>query len=77
MNKREIDYWSKIRELEPQKYMNWFKNTFPKEYLEWYSRHVTGKVAQTGHAYQADRRGSGHSGQSSVNNDTISVVEEK
>lgn len=73
LSKREMEYWSKVREMEPQKYMHWYKTTFPKEYYEWYSRHVTGKIMQNS---QDNRRGSGHSGQSSVN-DANSVVEQK
>lgn len=77
MHKRDVDYWTNVREVEPKKYMNWFKVTFPKEYAEWYSRYVTQKSLPNTGSYQADRRGSGHSGQSSVNNDSISVNEEK
>ncbi|XP_065201044.1 protein transport protein Sec16A isoform X2 [Planococcus citri] len=69
LSKKETDYWSKIREIDPQKYMNWFKVTFVQEYKEWYLKYVSAKMVQPGNTYQADRRGSGHSGQSSVNND--------
>lgn len=74
MKKEEIEYWSSIREANPNKYMAWFKDRFPKQYADWYARFYSKNVVPT-NAYQADRRGSGHSGQSSVN-DTLSVKEE-
>lgn len=76
MKKEESEYWSKVREVNPKEYMVWFKDRFPKQYAEWYARFYREKVVPS-NPYQADRRGSGHSGQSSVNNDTLSVKEDK
>lgn len=74
MKKEEVEYWSSVREMNPKKYIHWFKDRFPKQYADWYARFYSENVGSI-NEYQRERRGSGHSGQSSVNNDPLSVKE--
>ncbi len=76
MSDRDFEALPHVRLSNPPEYMRWFKNFFPNEYADWYSRfYAMPRMANS--TYQADRRGSGHSGQSSVNNDVISGNDEK